>query len=136
MLEVQAEVSFFLSCRSDVRLPPLIPLTLASPASHPARFRRSGGRIGDSRWELTPSAAGLRVRGIEPYLTKLIEQDVRTRGCTLVALLPNLVASWHERFVGNAHEVHHVVGSLTFQNPLRNLEREGKGYTYGTVVRT
>ena len=55
--------------------------------------------------------------GIELFLSKLIETDVRTRGCTLIALLPNLHAPWHERFVGSSHEVHHILGQLTFQTP-------------------
>ena len=39
--------------------------------------------------------------GIERHLEKLIETDVGERGCTLIALLPNLShTEWHERFVG------------------------------------
>jgi len=167
---------------------------------------RAGGRRGDSRWEFTPSAAGLReltvklhqqyetppavmdlVRrtwrpdfdamatpfsaicgsyatleddvarpdavppgsvvyanpayaptdalngagGIELFLSKLIDTDVRQRGCTLVALLPNQHAPWHERYVGMSHEVHHVVGQLIFQNPFRNVYRtEQNGYLW------
>ena len=47
---------------------------------------------------------------------------MRARGCTLIALLPNLHAPWHELYVGASHEVHHVVGQLVFQNPCRNLK--------------
>ena len=66
--------------------------------------------------------------GIEVFLSKLIETDVRRRGCTLIALLPNVTAPWHERYVGASHEVHHVVGQLVFQNPCRNLRPEKQGY--------
>ena len=69
--------------------------------------------------------------GIELFLSKLIETDVRTRGCTLVALLPNTHTPWHERYVGASHEVHHVVGQLIFQNPLKNVYRaEKNGYLW------
>ena len=170
-----------------------------------ARVGRAGGRLGDSRWELSPGAAGLRgvtvklhqqyetpaavvelvrrqwqpnfdamatpfsavcaayatleddvlradavprdsvvyvnpayaptdalngAAGIELFLAKLIETDVQTRGCTLIALLPNLHAPWHERFVGRSHEVHHVVGQLVFENPMRNLRAEKPGYLW------
>ena len=63
-------------------------------------------------------------------LEKLVEVDVRTRGCTLIALLPNLHERWHGRFVGSSHEVHHLVGQLVFQNPLRNRGVEKKGYLW------
>ena len=69
--------------------------------------------------------------GIELFLKKLIEVDVRARGCTLIALLPNLHAPWHEQFVAISHEVHHVTGSLVFENPMRNLKPEKKkGYLW------
>ena len=168
--------------------------------------RRSGGRRGDSRWELAPGEAGLRVvavklhqqyetpaavmhfvrrkwaptfdamatpfsticgeyatietdilrpesvpagsvvfvnpayaptealngaGGIEAFLAKLIEIDVRQRSCTLIALLPNLHAPWHRRFVGTSHEVHHIEGQLTFENPMRNVNpKEKKRYLW------
>ena len=68
--------------------------------------------------------------GIDIFLSKLIETDVRARGCTLIALLPNLHAPWHELYVGASHEVHHVVGQLVFQNPCRNLKPEKPGYLW------
>ena len=68
--------------------------------------------------------------GIEQVLEKLVKVDVRARGCTLIALLPNLHERWHERFVGSSHEVHHIIGQLTFQNPLRNRGVEKKGYLW------
>ena len=55
---------------------------------------------------------------------------MRARGCTLIALLPNLHAPWHELYVGASHEVHHVVGQLVFQNPCRNLKPEKPGYLW------
>ena len=79
-----------------------------------------------------PEAASNGAAGIERVLQKLIEVDVRTRGCTVVALLPNLHAPWHQRFVSCSHEVHHIVsaGSLVFQNPARNLTVQKKGYLW------
>jgi len=44
--------------------------------------------------------------GIEVVLRKLIEHDVRERGCTLVALLPSITrAPWWWSCVMKAHEV-------------------------------
>ena len=43
--------------------------------------------------------------GIEAFLAKLIEIDVRQRSCTLIALLPNLHAPWHHSRHGN-HQLH------------------------------
>lgn len=69
--------------------------------------------------------------GIECHLEKLIEVDVRQRGCTLIALLPNLShAGWHERFVGAAHEIYNIRGALTFPNPFTDVGQRTKGYLW------
>lgn len=69
--------------------------------------------------------------GIGPYLTKLIVTDVGKRGCTLVALLPNLShTEWHERLVGSAHEIHFIRGALVFPNPFTDVEQRKKGYLW------
>ena len=69
--------------------------------------------------------------GIEGHLEKLITTDVRARGCTLVALLPNLSHTiWHERFVGVAHEIHNINGPLVFPNPFTDVGQRTKGYLW------
>lgn len=69
--------------------------------------------------------------GIEPHLAKLIDGDVRQRGCTLVALLPNLShTGWYARLVDTCHEVHHVHGELLFTNPFRDLTPPSRGYLW------
>ena len=69
--------------------------------------------------------------GIECHLGKLIEVDVRQRGCTLIALLPNLSHTvWHERLVGAAHEIYNIRGALTFPNPFTDVGQITKGYLW------
>ena len=69
--------------------------------------------------------------GIELHLSKLIETDVRQRGCTLVALLPNLShTEWHARLVGCAHEIHFIKGGLVFPNPFTDVGQRKKGYLW------
>ena len=61
--------------------------------------------------------------GIYVFLSKLIEGDVRARGCTLVALLPCLSHTrWFEELVGTSHEVHFVRGPLVFPNVFSDLK--------------
>lgn len=60
--------------------------------------------------------------GVHIYLDKLINVDVHRRGCTLIALLPNLShTAWHEKFVAQAHEVHYIKGTLVFPNPFTDV---------------
>lgn len=51
------------------------------------------------------------------YLTKLIEEDVCQRQCTLIALLPAIHDLWHKKYVLMAHEIHFVCDKLIFNNP-------------------
>ena len=68
--------------------------------------------------------------GIDLALEKLLE-DVRERGCTLVALLPNLShTSWFARYVDTAHEIHLITGELTFPNPYLDLARSPRSYLW------
>ena len=68
--------------------------------------------------------------GIGLALDKLIG-DVRERGCTLIALLPNLSHSeWYARCVDTAHEVHMVTGELVFPNPYLDLPRSQRSYLW------
>jgi hypothetical protein len=73
-----------------------------------------------------------RAAGIELYLEKLIETDVRVRGSMLIALLPNLShTSWFRRYVlGGAHEIHFIAGKLVFPNQFTDLERKEKAYLW------
>ena len=70
--------------------------------------------------------------GLEVHLRKLVEVDVRARGCTLVALLPILSHTrWYESLVGEgAHEVHYIRGGLVFPNPFTDVNQRKKGYLW------
>jgi len=70
--------------------------------------------------------------GLEVHLRKLVEVDVRARGCTLVALLPILSHTrWYECLVGEgAHEVHYIRGGLVFPNPFTDVNQRKKGYLW------
>ena len=60
--------------------------------------------------------------GIGQALHKLVNGEVRRRGCTLVALLPCLPhTAWYASYVDQAHEVHLISGELTFPNPYLDL---------------
>lgn len=49
---------------------------------------------------------------------KWLRESVQLRGCTLIALLPNLShTDWYERHVDEAHEIHEITGGLIFPNP-------------------
>jgi hypothetical protein len=69
--------------------------------------------------------------GIELHLAKLIETDVHSRGCTLVALLPNLSdTAWYRRFVLASHEIHFVASKLVFPNPFTDVGQRKKSYLW------
>ena len=69
--------------------------------------------------------------GMGPALAKLVGGDVRSRGCTLIALLPMLSGSeWFEQHVDSAHEVHLISGELVFQNPFLDLATPHSGYLW------
>ena len=70
--------------------------------------------------------------GIDLALEKLVEGDVRQRGCTLIALLPNLShTQWYARHVDAAHEIHMISGELVFPNPyLDNPAPRGSSYLW------
>lgn len=69
--------------------------------------------------------------GLESFLSKLVTVDVQERGCTLVALLPNLSHTpWHERLVGAAHEIFNIRGTLVFPNPFTDVGQRKKGYLW------
>ena len=59
---------------SRLRLPP------AHTASRPSPSRRAGGRRGAAHWELTPSAAGLRVLTIKLRGLRQAEEEEGGRG--------------------------------------------------------
>ena len=61
----------------------------------------------------------------------IVETDVRARGSTLIALLPNLShTGWYRRLVGPCHEIHFISGTLVFSNPYTDLEPPRKGYLW------
>ena len=69
--------------------------------------------------------------GIGLVLEKLVGGDVRQRGCTLIALLPNLShTEWYERYVDMAHEIHMISGALVFPNPYLDLKAPKGGYLW------
>ena len=69
--------------------------------------------------------------GIGLALRKLVDGDVRERGCTLIALLPVLShADWYAEHVDSAHEVHLITGDLTFPNPYLDLPRPRPGFLW------
>ena len=69
--------------------------------------------------------------GIGLALEKLVGGDVRQRGCTLVALLPNLShTAWYERYVDVAHEIHNISGPLVFPNPFLDLSAPRSSYLW------
>lgn len=105
----------YATIEDDILAPGVVParaVVYANPAYAPA--------------DLSNGAAG-----IELHLSKLIQMDVRQRGCTLVALLPNLShTEWHEHLVGCAHEIHFIKGSLVFPNPFTDVNQRKKGYLW------
>mmetsp|Transcript_46025 Transcript_46025/g.120587 ORF Transcript_46025/g.120587 Transcript_46025/m.120587 type:complete len:339 (-) Transcript_46025:40-1056(-) len=77
-----------------------------------------------------PEEASRGSEGIDLALAKLIN-DVRSHGCTLIALLPNLThTTWYERYVDIANEVHLISGNLVFPNPFVDMKRSERSFLW------
>ena len=88
--------------------------------------------LSDRRIFVNPAYAADGARngaaGIGAALAKLVDGDVRSRNCTLIALLPVLSgAGWYEQYVDAAHEVHLISGELVFANPFLDLGSAPRG---------
>jgi len=78
---------------------------------------------------------------IPPIIRKLVEGDVRTRGCTAIALLPALTHQrWFHDLVtgaagkgGGCHEIHWIEGLLKWNNPFHE-KPPASAYGYPFVL--
>lgn len=77
---------------------------------------------------------------IAPIIQKLVVGDVRTRGCTAIALLPALTQQrwFHEHVTGVAggqgcHEIHWIEGLLKWNNPYHE-KPPASAYGYPFVI--